>query len=85
MLSSFLKPSTNFIRNISKQCITGTKWSPEKEPHKLPEPDTIIREQEIFKAIVESNDRAKDLGYIRAVLQKAKENATMKDVPGSKK
>lgn len=85
MLSSFLKPSTNFIRNISKQCITGTKWSPEKEPHKLPEPDTIIREQEIFKAIVESNDRAKDLGYIRAVLQKAKENATMKDVPGSNK
>ncbi|OHT01115.1 biotin synthase [Tritrichomonas foetus] len=85
MLSSSVRTASSFIRNISKQCLTGTKWSPEKELHKLPEPDTIIREHEIYKAIVESNDKAKDIGYVRAVLQKAKESATMKDAPASNK
>lgn len=85
MLSSLTKSTGSFIRNISKQCLVGTKWSPEREPHTLPDPNTIIREHEIYKAIVESNDKAKDVGYVRALLQKAKENATMKDVPASNK
>ncbi|OHT02744.1 Fe-hydrogenase assembly protein [Tritrichomonas foetus] len=82
MLSSTSRLS---FRNISKQCITGTKWSPEKELHQLPDPATIIKEHEIYKAIVESNDKASDVGYIRSILQKAKDCATMKDVPGSNK
>lgn len=78
-----LRSCSLFARGISKQCLTGTKWSPERELHKLPEPTDIIRENEIFKAIVESNDKARDIGYIRAILAKAKDRATLKDTPAN--
>lgn len=77
--------ASSFLRSISKQCLTGTKWSPEKELHQLPDPKSIIREDEIMKAIVETNDHAKDHGRIKAILAKAKERATLKDAPASNK
>jgi [FeFe] hydrogenase H-cluster radical SAM maturase HydG len=82
MLSSLSKSATNlFTRSISKTCWTGTKWSPEKCKYDVPDPDKIIRENEIYEAITETRDYANDKGRIKAILQKAKERATMKDVP----
>ena len=87
MLSSLVHKATTkfgFSRfRYTPKFDKGTKWSPEREPHKMPDPDSIIREGEIYKAIVETADNAKDIGLIRAILQKAKDNATFKDVPAS--
>jgi [FeFe] hydrogenase H-cluster radical SAM maturase HydG len=84
MLSTALRPRARFARPVSSTLVTGTEWSPEREPHALPDPSDIIREPEIFKAIAESKARATDLGYVRAVLQKARERAVMKDAPARK-
>jgi [FeFe] hydrogenase H-cluster radical SAM maturase HydG len=84
MLSSLTANSPRFARYVSKTLLTGTKWSPEREPHNLPDPADIIREPEIYRAIVESQPRSTDAGYIRAILQKAKERAVMKDTPALK-
>lgn len=83
MLTTLRAAGTSFIRSVSKTLQTGTKWSPEREPHVLPDPSDIINEAEIFKAIVETNDKSRDIGYIRGILAKAKERAAMKDVPAS--
>ena len=85
MLSSLRNSTSTFLRNISEQCIIGTKWSPEHDKYTLPDPATIIREDEIYKAIVESQDRANDSGYIRSILAKAKDRATLKETPASNK
>jgi [FeFe] hydrogenase H-cluster radical SAM maturase HydG len=43
----------------------------------------VIREPEIYRAIVETANRSSDVGYVRSLLAKAKERATLKDiVPG---
>jgi [FeFe] hydrogenase H-cluster radical SAM maturase HydG len=44
----------------------------------------VIREREIYRAIVESTDGAADVGYVRSLLAKAKERATLKGVPALK-
>jgi [FeFe] hydrogenase H-cluster radical SAM maturase HydG len=80
MLSACVHSAPGFARFVSKTLLTGTKWSPEREPHRLPDPSDIIREAEIERAIIESQSRAADAGYVRALLQKAKERAVM---PGS--
>ena len=82
MLSSFSKTSfKSFSKTISKTLWTGTKWSPEHDVYKIPDPYDIIHEDEIFEALTETRDFANDKARVKAILQKAKERATMKDVP----
>lgn len=82
-ISSALNKTNSFIRCISKQCLTGTSWSPEKEKYTIKEPSEIIREHEIFEALVETRDAAKDKHVIRDILKKAKDRACMKNVPAN--
>lgn len=73
----------SFLRTLSKQCYTGTKWSPEKSPQAVAESNQIINEDIINQALSSSHELARDPAYIRDVLQKAKNQAILKDVPAS--
>jgi hypothetical protein len=78
MLSSVFRRAS---RAVSPALMKGTKWSPELEPHPQPHPDDVIREPEIHRAIAETTALAADVGYVRSLLVKAKERATLKDAP----
>eukprot|EP00771_Trimastix_marina_P000178 gnl/Trimastix_PCT/1187.p1 GENE.gnl/Trimastix_PCT/1187~~gnl/Trimastix_PCT/1187.p1 ORF type:complete len:513 (-),score=132.68 gnl/Trimastix_PCT/1187:197-1735(-) len=65
--------------------MAGTRWSPETEEGLVfPNPDEIIREDEIHAALANTVEAAKDPQNIRRILQKARENAflnTAQDSP----
>eukprot|EP00768_Dysnectes_brevis_P008060 gnl/Dysnectes_brevis/708_a781_3116.p1 GENE.gnl/Dysnectes_brevis/708_a781_3116~~gnl/Dysnectes_brevis/708_a781_3116.p1 ORF type:complete len:534 (+),score=291.26 gnl/Dysnectes_brevis/708_a781_3116:841-2442(+) len=60
----------------------GTKWSPELEPSPLilPDPLDIVDGAVITKMLEETKQEAKDVGRVRAILDKALDRALLKHV-----
>ncbi|KAG9390760.1 Iron hydrogenase maturase HydG [Carpediemonas membranifera] len=66
---------------LTKQMRQGSAWSPEKDLEslaKVPDPRSIIREDEINRLLEETKQDAKDPVKVRAILAKAYDNALLK-------